>query len=127
MPAIVLQQKGSTPQISSATIQIPDDKDFGTGTFITVLVPNALKAGEVITSTMYHLPYFHTTATVNPNGDVAVLLARADGSSPPNQRTFLLPRTPRAKNVSEEHELSISFVDWNITSASLDGDLLEAK
>ena len=127
MPEIRHQQPNASPEIELGEIHIPDDADWGIGSFTTVLAPNALKTRKVISSIMLNPPAFQISMTVNPNGDVMVGLGRADESQPSDQRTFLFPDTPRAIKFSDKHEIRVSFIRWNITSAFLDGNLLAAK
>lgn len=127
MPEIKHQQAGGSPEVESGTIHIPDDGDWGTGTFTTVLAPNALKARKVISSIMLNAPAFQVSASLNPNGDVVVLLGKADGSDPTDRQVFLLPRTARAIRLADKHELRVSFIQWNITGAFLNGVLLDTK
>ena len=127
MPEINHQQLGDSPEIESGAIHIPDDSDFGTGTFTTVLAPDALRARKVISSIMLFPPAFQVSVTVNPNGDVVVWLGRADEPQPADQRVFEFPDTPRAVKLAEKHEIRVSFIRWNITSAFLDDALLSAK
>mgnify|MGYP007122455039 FL=1 len=124
MPAINHQVDSPNPEVTLSAIHIPDEADLGTGTFTTVLAPNALKARKAIASIILNPPVFQISSTVNPNGDVIVLLGAADGSDPSDRKTFLLSRVPGAIKLADTHEIRVSFIRWNITGAFFDNALM---
>ena len=114
MPEIKHQQLDASPEILSAEIHIPDDKDLGTGTFTINLAPKALTPAKVISSAMVNRPNFQISVTVNPNGNVAVMLGR---TNPLDSAIFRLPQDVKR---GPAHTLTIQFTAWHIFSASLD-------
>ena len=125
MPEIRHTQRDASPEIESATILIPDDADWGTGTFTTIFTPELFKTirgGGSVSSVMLNAPSFEITLTVNTNGDVVAGLGRPDEPNPSDQIVFVLPLIPRAK-----HEVHVSFINWNVTGIFLNGNLLPTK
>ncbi len=114
MPEIKHQQLDASPEIWSAEIHIPDDQDFGTGTFTTNFAPKALVPTRVISSAMVNRPNCQISVTVNPNGKVAVVLGR---TGPLDQAIFRLPQYVKK---GPAYTLTIQFAAWHIFSASLD-------
>ena len=90
MPEIRHQQPGGSPEISRAEIQIPDDSDLGTGTFTTAFKSKAFSSGKDRSSIMMNAPGFQVSATVNSNGELVVLLGKAQ--QPEHKMTFVLPK-----------------------------------
>ena len=117
MAEIRRQQPKGAPGISFAEIHMPDDKDWGTGTFTTVFEPAALKKHKAIGSIMINPPRFQISATINANGRIPVLLGRADGSHAVDKKLFVLPKD---FDVLPSHTLKIEFVKWRIVVAHLD-------
>ncbi len=119
LPEIRRQLLDPSPEIESGEIQIPDDQDWGTGTFITVLKPNALPSNKGIASVIVEAPQFQVSLTVNPNKEVHAALGKVN--SFPFPTTFQLPDNIV---VSSPHTLIVAFKDWRVLSLTLDGDLL---
>jgi hypothetical protein len=121
MPEIRIRQNDASPEIEYSEIFIPSDEDLGTGDFTTVLRPNVLPASRRIASTMINPPSFQISVTVNPNGIIAVLIGKVDGSDPLSKKYFNLP-----PNVDPaiSHELIARFEDWQTVDLELNGDLL---
>ncbi len=118
------QQPGSSPEIDSSEIEIPDERDWGTGSFTTNFLPSALTATKAIFSVMANPPTFFITATMGVGGDIIAVLGEVDGSTGKDHRVFLLPR-----NLDPEpaHSLVIHFKDWRLVQADLDGVYLATK
>lgn len=117
MAEIRHQQPKGAPGISFAEIHMPDDNDWGTGSFTTVFEPAALKKHKAIASIMINAPRFQISATANANGEIPVLLGRADGSGPVDKQIFVLPENFDALPA---HTLKIEFIKWRILAAYLD-------
>lgn len=124
MPEIRHRQQNAAPEIDYAEIHIPDDTDWGTGSFTTVFKPNSLTATKTIASIMFNAPRFQMSVTVNPNREVLVALGPADGSDPRSAETFTL--TPIA-DVSAIHTLAARFRNWQVTGLELDGVVLPRR
>jgi len=122
VPEIKHQQPNASPEVSMSEIQIPDDSDFGTGTFTTIFSPNSLPPTQVIGSVMVNAPKFQISAAVNPNLEIPVFVGKADNTDPIHKTTFRLP-----DNITEddEHTLIINFAGWRILAATLDGIQLQ--
>lgn len=118
MAQIKHTQKGSSPEVISAEIDIPDSADLGTGTLTTKLSPRALPPEKVFSSALANPPAFQIAATVNPNGQVAVAIGRADGSRPAHSEIFRLPNT---LDSAHPYTLVVRFAKWRIDAAELDG------
>jgi hypothetical protein len=117
-PQIKHTQKGSSPEVISAEIHIPDSNDLGTGTLPTKLSSRALPPAKVFSSALANPPAFQIAATVNPNGHVAVAIGRADGSRPAHSEIFRLPNT---FDPDHAYTLVVRFAKWRIHAAELDG------
>ena len=118
MPEIRHQQPGASPGISFAEIHIPNDSDFGTGTYSITLTPRALLSNKAITSIMVNRPRFQISATINPNRDIPVLLGRG---SPVDQVVF---RLPQGLDFRLALTLRIEFAGWQISAAAINGQQL---
>jgi hypothetical protein len=117
VPEIKHQQLGGNPKLEKSEIHIPNDSDMGTGTFTTVFKPKAFKSNEIIVAGITNPPVFQIDLTINRNGDIPVLLGKADGSPPAAATTFRLPQY-----VSDaSHTIVVEFVKWHILAAVFDG------
>jgi hypothetical protein len=121
VPKFKHQVPAGTSEIESGEIHIPNDADWGTGTFTTVFKLDGLRSNDDVTSVMVNAPRFKIAATVNPDGGVPVLLGRADAALPFDHVTF---RLPAEIALSAHHTLQIQFANWHIVSAMLDGQML---
>ena len=119
LPEIRRQQLNPSPGVESGEIYIPDDQDWGTGTFTTVLKANALPSNEGISSIIVNAPQFQGSLTVNPNKEVPIALGRVN--SYPFPTIF---RLPDDIFVSSPHTLVVAFNHWQVISLTLDGELL---
>jgi len=128
LPAINQQEPGGHPAIASKTVHIPDDSDFDTGTYTTVLAPNALSATDTIESLVMLPPEFEVAIHVNPaKWLVEVFLGPPFSSLPSDARTFLLSDTPGAIDGAAAHTIRIEFARGNIAAAFLDDVSLSPK
>ena len=128
MPEINRQEPGGHPNVASRAIHILDDSDFGTGTYTTVLAPDALSAFETIESLIMLPPDFEITIVVDPaRWQVEVFLGPPFSSLPSDARTFLLPDKPGAIALAESHAIRVEFSRGNITEAFLDDTSLSPK
>lgn len=122
MAEVRQRQMSSMPGIEYGEIFIPDDSDMGTGTFTTLLKPNALYAGKPIISIMLNKPEFQISVNINPGTrEIPVLLGKSDGSDPIAHKLFLLPRD---LDISVSHEFVATFENWKVTDLQLDGKSL---
>jgi len=122
MPEIRHRQDDANPEIDYAEIHIPNDTDWGTGSFTTVYKPNALTSTNTIASIMLNAPRFQISVTVNTNREVPVAVGSADG--PRSAEIFTL--TPIA-DVSAIHTLVARFRNWQVIALELDGVVLPRR
>lgn len=128
MPAINKQEPGGHPAVASRAVHIPDDSEFDTGTYTTVLAPNALSAPEPIVAHIMVPPEFEVAVHVDPaRWQVEVFLGPPYSSLPSDARTFLLPDTPGAMDVAAAHTIRAEFARGNITAAFLNDVSLAPK
>ena len=122
MGSIKIRRERTAPQIDYAEINIPDDKDLGTGSFTTVLNQGALSGRNSISSVMINVPVFQISVNINPGTEaIPVLLGRADNSNPISRKVFILPQKLRKP---QKHSFVANFKGWQITSLTLDGSAL---
>ncbi len=128
MPAINKQEPGCHPGVTSRAVHIPDGSDFDTGTYTTVLAPNALGSANTIESLIMLPPEFEVAIHVDPaRWQVEIFLGPPFSSLPSDARTFLLPDTPGAIDVAAAHAIRVEFARGNITEAFLDDTSLSPK
>jgi len=128
LPAINKQEHGGHPAVASRAVDIPDDSDFDTGTYTTVLAPNALNTPDIIESLIMLPPEFEVAVHIDSaRWQVEVFLGPAYSSLPSDARTFLLPDAPGAINVAVSHTMRVEFVHGYITAAFMDDTNLAPK
>jgi hypothetical protein len=111
------------PGVSCLEIHIPDDQFMGTGTYRTVLQPNALAGDSPIVSATLNVPVFQISVAVDPaTGEIPVLLGRADGSPPISGKAFGLPENI---DLSSAHVLEVVFVNWQVEHLKMNGSDLQ--
>lgn len=118
------RQNKPAPQIKYSELELPDEKDFGTGRFTSVLKKQALRTHEII-SIVFNPPHFQLSVTLNTHTkQIPVGLGRVDGTPLISNKTFLLPR---GIFVADTHTLVCEFKDWKIVRLTLDDiELTEA-
>ena len=112
------RQVGGGPGIEFAEILLPDDADWGSGSYTTIFAAKALPAKKAMMSAMINLPRFQITVSVNVNGIVTILL----GDTNPKDRAQL--QLPWGLERSRTHSLQIQFEGWTVVGALLDGKAL---
>ena len=115
MAEIKHRQVGGGPGIEFAEINLPDDADWGTGSYTTIFAAKALPPLKVMMSAMINLPRFQITVSVNPSGEVAILLGEAE----PKSRARV--RLPWGLERARTHSLQIQFASWAVIGALPDG------
>jgi hypothetical protein len=124
--------EGTTPEIrhelrnrdddtERAEICIPNASDLGSGTFTTAFKPNVLHLRKPIASIIRNEDALQVSATINPSGDVTVLIGQA---KPVSGATFLLTA---AVDPTLPHTLKVEFRGWRIAAVSLDDSALLMK
>lgn len=128
MSEVTTRIENPSPGVRVQKLHIPDDANFGTGTFIAVLnkdvlMPVVEPGQKVIETTAENPPRFRLFFGVNPGtGEICVLLGRADGTPPVSDNTFVLPSGTAA---SEEHQFKVVFRNWRLLSLQMDGQCVE--
>lgn len=118
------------PNVAFQEIHLPNDEDFGTGSFRFQTKFNALEPPDkpepkAIAVIALNAPNFQIAVTVNPGTkEIPVLLGRADGSNPLSSKIFLLPDEV---NTERKHEFKAGFMNWKILSLTLNGESLASK
>lgn len=119
MPPIRTGQVNPAHNVALTELYIPTDSDIGTGTFTTVLAPNALLEGHTeIVSIVSNPGIFQISVTIHADNMVAVLLSRSDGSPPVHRLPF---RLPEWVDPLISHALLVRFAGWYIIGATFDG------
>lgn len=106
-------------------IYIPNDQNLGTGTYTTVLQPNALAKPDPIISIIINVPVFQLSVNINPaTRKIPVLLGKADNSPPSSRQDFNLP-----ENIilSASYKFEVNFADWKINELILNGIRLQRQ
>lgn len=125
MTSIKHRQLNTSPEIEYTEIDIPDDKNLGTGSFTTLLKPNVLSSSRVIMSISLNVPVFQISVNINASTrEIPVLLGRADGTDPISRKVFLLPVKV---DPAVSHMLIANFKNWQVIGLDLDGTLLTEK
>jgi hypothetical protein len=123
MTEINSRDNNPVPGIDYSEIHIPDEQNLGTGTFKTVLEPNAMAKINPIISTIINEPVFKLFVNINlAIEEVTVLLGKADESPPVSREVFKLPKE---FNVSDVQTFDVAFKDWKIKRLELNGNSLE--
>lgn len=115
MAEIKHRQVGGGPGIAYAEILLPDDKDWGRGSYTTIFARGALWPKKAMMSAMFNVPRFQITVSVNAVGAVVILL----GDTIVRDRGRL--QLPGDMKKETTHSLQVEFVDWKIVAALLDG------
>lgn len=111
------------PGIEYSEIMIPDEQDLGTGTFTTVLEPNAMAKINPIISSIINEPVFKLIVAINlAIESVTVLLGKADNSPPASRKVFNLPKSLKTSDVNT---FEVVFKNWKIKGLELNGNSLE--
>ncbi len=109
--------------VEYSEIYIPDEENIGTGTFTTVLEPEAIINIIPIVSSIINEPAFQLFVNINyADDEVTVLIGRADNSPPLSREVFILPKK---FDVSKTLQFDVVFTDWKITELKMNGNNLD--
>ena len=123
MAEIRSRDNNPVPGIDHSEIYIPDEKNVGVGTFITVLEPNAMAKISPIISSIINEPVFQLIVSINlAIESVTVMIGKADKSPPLSRKVFKLPKEIE---LPDAHRFEVVFGNWDIESLKLDGENLE--
>ncbi len=119
MSEVKNRQNNPSPELDFQEIYLPNDQDFGTGTFRFQAKKYKLTPTKVIAAIALNPPRFQIAATLNPGTkEIPVGLGRADGSDPISHTTFLLPSPI---DTAKSHEFIVTFENWHVISMTMDG------
>lgn len=122
MAEINSRENNPVPGIDYSEIHIPDEQNLGTGTFKTVLEPNAMAKISPIISTIINEPVFKLMVNIQLTAnEVTVLLGKADKSPPLSREVF---KMPKEFNASDVHTFDVGFKDWKIKGLEMNGNSL---
>jgi hypothetical protein len=125
MAEIRHRQHGGSPEIEYSEIYIPDDKVLGTGSFTTILKPNALSKKNPIISLMVNVPIFQISVNINPQTkEIPVLLGKADGTDPISKKIYMILSDI---DMVKSSTFVAHFENWEITGLSINGSELTQK
>ncbi len=123
MAEIKSREQNPVPGIDYSEIRIPHDQNLGTGTFTTVLEPNAMAKINPIISTIINESVFKLMVNIQlAANEVTVLLGKADKSPPLSREVFKMPEKIK---LLDAHKFDIIFKDWKIKDLMMNGNSLE--
>jgi len=107
---------GSSEEVESVEIYIPDDSDMGSGEVMITLKPETLTTSKVFWATIIHPPKLQVLATFDPSMNVSVKLGLNETL---DQKNF---RIPVSAEPQERHILRVNFSKWKLTDAFFDDE-----
>ena len=123
MADIKSRENNPLPGIYYSEIRIPDEQNLGTGTFTTVLEPDALVKISPIVSSVVNKPVFKLLVNIHlATKEITALLGKADNSPALSREVF---KIPEKINLSEKHSLKVIFKDWKIKDMKMNRGKLE--
>lgn len=112
MAEINSRENNPVPGIDYSEIYIPEEQNLGTGTFKTVLQPNAMAKICPIISTIINEPVFKLLVNINVATDeITALLGKPDNSPALSREVFKIPKKP---DLSDVYSFEVIFKDWEI-------------
>lgn len=122
MSEIKSRENGPVPGVEYSEINIPDDRQMGTGSFTTVLEPTALKKINPVISSIQNEPVFLMIISINIAIEQATAMIGKSHNTPPlDRRVFTIPK---GIDLMQTNAFSVSFSDWDIISMKLNGNNL---
>jgi hypothetical protein len=115
--ALIQYEPAVTEEIAASKIHIPDESDFGTGSFAMRFKRHSLPPNKTTALLISRPPHVQIAVTISPNGLVIVALGYPDGSRPIHRATFLLPL---GVNQDTDHTITVGFERGHIHGALLD-------
>jgi hypothetical protein len=112
MAEIRSKEENPVPGIDYSEIRIPDEKNIGTGTFKTVLIPAAMNKNNPIISTIINVPFFQLLVNIDSKKyEVTVLLGKADKSPALSRKVYELSEKI---DFLKAHSFTVKFINWEI-------------
>ena len=119
MTEIKSRDNNPVPGIDHSEIHIPDENNLGTGTYITVLEPNAMAKINPIISSIINEPVFQLIVSINlALESVTAMIGKADNTPPASRKVFKLPKEI---DLPATHSFDVGFGEWKIESLRMDG------
>ena len=104
-------------------VNIPDISDFGTRTYDSQILGQALDLPIPISCSSKIEPKFQVLITIFPdNREILILLGRVDNTPPIAKKIYTLPKDIGS---SRSHTLKVYFRNWRIETVTLNGYRLE--
>ncbi len=123
MAEIKSRETNPVPGIDYSEICIPDEQNLGTGTFTTVLQPNAMAKINPIISSITNVPVFQLIVNINgATNEITALLGKADKSPALSRKVFGLPEKIEFSDV---YKFGVIFKDWKIKDLLMNGGSLQ--
>jgi hypothetical protein len=123
MASINSREQNPVQGIDYSEIHIPDEEHLGTGTFKTVLQPDAMAKNCPIISTIVNVPVFQLMMNINSaEKEVTVLLGKADKSPALSRAVYKLSEK---LDLSKDYSFEVIFSDWKINELKINGEQLQ--
>lgn len=123
MAEVKSRENNPVPGIDYSELHIPDEMNLGSGSFVTVLEPDAMSKINPIISSVVNEPVFLLMVSINlAIESVTAMIGAADKSPPRSRKVYKLPRDLRTEDV---HNFNVVFREWEIRGLTLDGKELE--
>ncbi len=123
MAGIKNRENNPVPGIDYSEIIIPDEQNLGTGTFTTVLEPDALVKVSPIVSSIVNKPVFKLLVNIHlASKEITALLGKADNSPALSREVF---KMPEKLDLSHSHSFTVIFKDWKIKDLKMNRVRLE--
>jgi hypothetical protein len=123
MAEVKSRENNPVPGIDYSELLIPDEMNLGSGSFVTVLEPDAMSKINPIISSVVNEPVFLLMVSINlAIESVTAMIGAADKSPPRSRKVYKLPRDLRTEDV---HNFNVVFREWEIRGLTLDGKELE--
>ncbi len=123
MAEIKSREDAPLPGITYSEINIPDESNLGTGTFLTVLEEGAFGKKNPIISSIMNEPEFVLILSMNVAIESATaMIGKSQNTQPLDRKVFKIPADINTKEVLS---FKISFDDWDIKGIDINGNNLE--
>ncbi len=123
MSEIKSREDEPLPGITYSEIHIPDEDNFGTGTFVTVLEEGAFGKRNPIISSIVNEPEFVLILSMNIAIESATAMIGKSQNTPAlDRKVFKIPADVDIKAVLS---FNVSFDDWDITGIDINRTQLE--
>ena len=121
-----IRYRQPTPQkgIEYGEIHIPDDQDFGTGTFAMEIQAGAMTPTKGSAYLMVNAPRFQISVNVDTKAKrINAAVGGAAGQDPSDLRIYAFP--PKT-DLTLANVITVQFGGWKITQLNLNGQVLPA-